>query len=126
MCTLLVLRCDAFVAGCKCGRCGAPALVAFTGKRQYLELLNIDASGRLRRGKDKVASAAVQLGKQPPDMLAPGWPLPADRTEVWVMTSTSGAAPMSNADRERPYRQLSERLAQIPWPVPGTGVSCGV
>ncbi|GFH08180.1 UDG domain-containing protein [Haematococcus lacustris] len=26
--------------GCTCGLCGAPALVAFTGKRQYMELLN--------------------------------------------------------------------------------------
>lgn len=103
-------------AGCTCGMCGAPALVAFTGKRQFLELLNIDAAGQLRKGKAKVVSSAVQLGKQPADMLPPGWPLPVDRTEVWVLTSTSGAAPMSTADRERPYRQLAEKLAEIPWP----------
>jgi TDG/mug DNA glycosylase family protein len=98
--------------------------VAFTGKRQYLELVNIDATGQLRRGKQKVNSATVQLGKQPPDMLPPGWPLPVDRTEVWVLTSTSGAAPMSNADRERPYQQLAERLAQVPWPRSDIVVSC--
>eukprot|EP00775_Hariotina_reticulata_P010204 gene10204-10365_t len=44
-----------------------------------------------------------------------GWPLPPS-CEVWVCTSTSGAAPMSNADRERPYQQLAEQLQQIPWP----------
>lgn len=27
-------------ARCVCGRCGAPALVAFSGKRQWVELLN--------------------------------------------------------------------------------------
>ncbi|WIA35650.1 hypothetical protein OEZ86_004062 [Tetradesmus obliquus] len=102
--------------GCSCGRCGAPRLVAFTGKRHYLELLNLDASGQQRRGKDRVASAAVKLGLQPQQQLPPGWPLPADKTEVWVLTSTSGAAPMSNQAREAPYRQLAQRLAQLPWP----------
>lgn len=98
--------------------CGAPSLIAFAGKRQYLELLNIDGAGQLRRGKNKIASSTVQLGRQPAEMLPPGWPLPVDRTEVWVCTSTSGAAPMSNEDRERPYRQLAGRLKQIPWPRP--------
>lgn len=111
-----VLPLPRLYVGCKCGYCGAPALIAFTGKRQFLELCNIDPAGQLRRGKSKVLSSAVQLGKQPPDVLPPGWALPTDRTEVWVLTSTSGAAPMSNADRERPYQQLAERLAQVPWP----------
>lgn len=30
---------------CTCGQCGAPALVAFSGKRQWVELLN---TGRAR------------------------------------------------------------------------------
>jgi TDG/mug DNA glycosylase family protein len=111
-------------AGCMCGLCGSPALIAFTGKRQFLELLNIDPSGQLRRGKARVASAAVQLGKQPADMLPAGWPLPVDRTEVWVLTSTSGAAPMSNADRERPYKHLAERLAGITWPRSDIVLTC--
>jgi TDG/mug DNA glycosylase family protein len=123
--SLPVLCCPVTRVGCKCGTCGAPVLVAFTGKRQFLELLNIDSSGQLRRGKHKIASATVQLGKQPPGMLPPGWPLPVGKTEVWVLTSTSGAAPMSNADRERPYRQLAERLVQIGWPLSGLGVRCG-
>jgi hypothetical protein len=108
-----------FLSGCTCGSCGAPPLLAFTGKRQYLELLNIDASGKARKGKAKVASAAVQLGPQPPDSLPHGWPLPPS-CEVWVCTSTSGAAAMSNADRERPYKQLAEQLQHIPWPRPIT------
>jgi TDG/mug DNA glycosylase family protein len=106
--------------------CGAPALVAFAGKRQFLELLNIDAAGQLRKGKDKVVSSAVQLDKQPAEMLPPGWPLPVDRTEVWVLTSTSGAAPMSNADRERPYQQLAHRLAEVPWPRSDVVLKCSM
>ena len=42
---------------CTCGACGAPRLVAFTGKRQYLELMNIG-----RTGKAKLKN--VQLGRQ--------------------------------------------------------------
>eukprot|EP00878_Enallax_costatus_P024506 GHUV01026156.1.p1 GENE.GHUV01026156.1~~GHUV01026156.1.p1 ORF type:complete len:311 (+),score=70.48 GHUV01026156.1:99-1031(+) len=102
--------------GCTCGQCGAPAIVAFTGKRHYMELLNLNMSGKPLKGKFKVSPATVQLGSQPPNQLPSGWPLPADRCEVWVLTSTSGAAPMSNADREAPYAQLADRLKQIPWP----------
>ncbi|KAF6266407.1 hypothetical protein COO60DRAFT_1697378 [Scenedesmus sp. NREL 46B-D3] len=110
--------------GCRCGRCGAPALVAFTGKRHYLELLNIDDAGQQRKGKARIASAAVALGPQPPQQLPPGWPLPAGECEVWVLTSTSGAAPMSNEDRERPYRQLARRLAEVPWPRSAARLTC--
>ena len=42
---------------CTCGTCGAPRLVAFTGKRQYMELMNI---GRV--GKAKLKN--VKLGRQ--------------------------------------------------------------
>lgn len=101
-----------------CGRCGAPAVVAFTGKRHYAELLNLDASGAPLRGKQRVLSSSVSLGPQPPGRLPPGWPLPPDACEVWVLTSTSGAAPMSNADRAAPYERLAARLAALPWPRP--------
>ena len=33
---------------CTCGECGAPAYVAWSGKRQWMELLNVG-----RRGKDR-------------------------------------------------------------------------
>ena len=44
-----------------------------------------------------------------------GWPLP-DSTEVWVMTSTSGASPMTTEARMAPWHKLSNQLAQLPWP----------
>jgi hypothetical protein len=142
-----------------CGRCGAPCIVAFSGKRQYLELLNADpAQARLpallRAGAAQArapvaeapegaaaeaeageeAAAAARPRKLPPggrgrggpkkattvDLgpqahLPPGWPLPP-ATEVWVLTSTSGASALTNEARAAPYRQLAARLAEIPWP----------
>lgn len=44
-----------------------------------------------------------------------GWPFPAS-TEVWVLPSTSGAAPMATADRMGPWQELSDRVEQIEWP----------
>ena len=44
-----------------------------------------------------------------------GWPLPGS-TAVWVLPSTSGAAPMTVEERVGPYRQLAEELQQVPWP----------
>ena len=39
---------------CNCGKCGAPALVAFSGKRQWSELINTG-----RKGKSKVTKFAI-------------------------------------------------------------------
>jgi hypothetical protein len=36
-------------------------------------------------------------------LLLQGWPLPRS-TAVWVLTSTSGASPMTNAARTAPYQ----------------------
>lgn len=90
--------------GCTCGQCGAPAVVAFTGKRQFSELINHG-----KRGKAKVTN--IPLG---PQTLRPeGWPLPPS-TAVWVLTSTSGASPMTNAARKEPYQALADTITSIP------------
>lgn len=44
-----------------------------------------------------------------------GWPLP-DSSAVWVMTSTSGASPMTTEARMAPWRALSEHLQTFNWP----------
>ena len=54
LCTLVLSSCLLMVNAhqfgrCKCGKCGAPALVAFSGKRQWSELINTG-----RKGKNKV------------------------------------------------------------------------
>uniref|UniRef100_A0A7S3QS02 Uncharacterized protein n=1 Tax=Dunaliella tertiolecta TaxID=3047 RepID=A0A7S3QS02_DUNTE len=94
--------------GCSCGSCGAPALVAFSGKRHYMELLNAG-----RRGKSKIPK--VEIGVQPANLLPPGWPFPAS-TQVIVCCSTSGASPMTAAERLAPYQDLASKLAGVPWP----------
>lgn len=43
--------------GCNCSQCGAPALVAFAGKRQYLELLNWG-----KKGKNKSRTVSQSRG----------------------------------------------------------------
>ncbi|KAK9903322.1 hypothetical protein WJX75_002770 [Coccomyxa subellipsoidea] len=93
-------------AGCVCGECGAPAVVGFAGKRQWMELLNVG-----RKGREKYTK--LEHGLQP--MRPDGWPFPAS-TEVWVLPSTSGAAPMATADRVGPWQELSDRIKLIDWP----------
>ena len=93
-------------AGCTCGRCGEPVFVAFAGKRQYLELMNVGRAGR------KLDS--VKIGPQAE--LPPRWPLQVSR--VWVLTSTSGASALTNEARLAPYKALAEQLQGVPWPRP--------
>ncbi|EFJ51932.1 hypothetical protein VOLCADRAFT_116135 [Volvox carteri f. nagariensis] len=102
--------------GCTCGCCGAPCFVAFSGKRQFLELLNVD-----RAPRDRVKT--VEHG---PQVLLPReWPFPRTRTAVWVCSSTSGAAALTRQQREEPYRQLAEKLKGVPWPRKGARRCCG-
>lgn len=92
---------------CTCGKCGAPSLVCFAGKRQWMELLNTG-----KKGKEKVTriEGGMQAGKRPE-----GWPFPST-TEVWVLPSTSGAAPMTVEERIAPYREVAQELSKIAWP----------
>lgn len=130
--------------GCTCGTCGAPAVVAFSGKRQFSELFSApSSSGRKKNLKKesnnaiisttgllipptennhdnfKVTTQAVRpsdipIGRQM--VLPSGWPLPLDTTEVWVMTSTSGAAALTREKRYAPWQALAERIKQESWP----------
>ncbi|CAM9614164.1 unnamed protein product [Discosporangium mesarthrocarpum] len=92
---------------------GSPKVVAFSGKRQWEELF-FDA--------DKAARAAIKGGKggsfsfglQPP-LRPPDWPFPAESTDVFVLTSSSGAAAMTNEAREAPYMELGRHLLQWEW-----------
>ncbi|KAK9808370.1 hypothetical protein WJX73_007553 [Symbiochloris irregularis] len=59
-------------SGCGCGMCGAPCIVAFAGKRQYLDMSNIG-----RKGKAKLTR--LNVGRQ--KLRPPGWPFPLS-TEV--------------------------------------------
>jgi TDG/mug DNA glycosylase family protein len=133
---------------CTCGRRGAPAIVAFAGKRQFAELFSASSGGggqgRGRSAGGGAPSAAadgcsspaqtapvrvqaarpasIQLGRQ--TVLPAGWPLPLDSTEVWVLCSTSGAAPMTRAQRFRPWLELAQCVQQEAWPVPSSPCRC--
>ena len=115
--------------GCSCGVCGAPAVVAFAGKRQFIELFsspedqNEEQQPSLltrktrKRKYSHTEKITIRFGKQ--SMLPRGWPLPVESTEVWVLPSTSGAAPMSRAERYGPWKAFAQRLSLIPWPKKG-------
>eukprot|EP00803_Ostreobium_quekettii_P001391 evm.model.scf_794.2 EVM.evm.TU.scf_794.2 scf_794:37497-41914(+) len=92
--------------GCECGRCGAPCIVAFCGKRHFLEVYNVG-----RKPRDRLKTA--EIGQQRD--LPLDWPLPTS-TRVWLLPSTSGASALTREQREGPYRQLKELLTSIPWP----------
>ncbi|KAL4428494.1 hypothetical protein ABPG75_002583 [Micractinium tetrahymenae] len=162
-------RASASIPGCTCSTCGAPLVVAFSGKRQFVELFPQAAGGtRVRGGQKAAVVAAVRPAAEAPAaaaaaggreerveaagaadgsggsgrgssgeeparvptlqarrptnvatgrqwVLPEGWPLPLS-TEVWVMTSTSGAAPMTREARYAPWQALAQRLRQEPWP----------
>ena len=61
-----------------------------------------------------VRPSQISTGRQ--FVLPSGWPLPLQTTEVWVMTSTSGAAAMTREQRYAPWQALAERLNNVPWP----------
>ena len=46
---------------CECGLCGAPCIVAFAGKRQFMDMSNIG-----RRGKAKLTRLDVGLQTELP------------------------------------------------------------
>ena len=108
----------AVAAGCVCGRgggggggassCGAPGIIAFAGKAQWQALFK--AAG--------VAAPPCQYGSQPAAVRPPGWPWPVGSggggPAVWVLTSTSGAAALSNEAREAPWRALAAAVGG--WP----------
>jgi thymine-DNA glycosylase len=86
-------------------RSGAPPrIVAFTGKRQFQELLF-----------DYAKKPAVAFGMQ--SVRPKGWPFKPEETQLFVLTSPSGAAAMSNEARMAPYLELAQLVEAIPWEV---------
>lgn len=116
------LRAAAAAIGCTCGRCADPVILCFAGKKQFAELLALpdpaEAAGRgnrKRKASEGGQAPRIEYGKQPSGLRPRGLPF-GPSTEIWVLTSTSGAAPMTNEEREAPWRQLAARLAREPWP----------
>ena len=131
--------------GCNCEKhsCGGPSIVAFSGKRQFIELFDSrhakkresDSSIVTRKLPNESADqqysatgghgvkvitkscfcpAQVDYGRQA--VVPVGWPLDTQTTEVWVLPSTSGAAAMSKSARIGPWMLLADRVKSIPHP----------
>lgn len=80
-----------------------PLLIAFSGKRQFSFLFSPPLA--------KVESYGRQT-RLPQD-----WPHDCVcESEVWVLPSSSGRSALTHEQRSTPYKQLAERLHEIPWP----------
>lgn len=78
--------------------CGAPGIIAFSGKRQFVELFEKhERPSKVEVGPQGILPRALQT------VLPPS-------TQVWVMTSTSGAAAMTREARYAPWRLLANEL----------------
>ena len=55
----------------------------------------------------------IQISRSEDNLISlQGWPF-SEATEVWIMPSTSGAAPMTNEQRFGPWRTLKARLDEL-------------
>lgn len=88
-------------AACRDASVCAPRLVAFTGKGQWKALFEPPLK-------------TCEHGLQPAGIRPPGWPLPAS-TAVFVLSSSSGRAAMTDEQRRGPYRELAALVRGMPW-----------
>mmetsp|Transcript_19866 Transcript_19866/g.63752 ORF Transcript_19866/g.63752 Transcript_19866/m.63752 type:complete len:325 (-) Transcript_19866:375-1349(-) len=79
---------------------GAPALVAFTGVRQFRMMFPNNIG-------------AIEPGEQTRPMPV-GWPFEPAETRVWVLPSSSGRAVMTHERRRAPYAALAQAVARVP------------
>ncbi len=86
-----------------------PRFIAFTGCRQWQALYE----GVQQHGYKRIGRIKVEYGCQG-DLRPPGWPFSTSDCRVFVLTSSSGAAAITNAQREAPYIQLATELAKLP------------
>ena len=76
-------------AWCACGRCGAPAVVAFAGKAQWQALFKVGG----------VAVPPTEYGRQAPGVRPPGWPWGCGEGEGGGGGSGSGSTTASAPPR---------------------------
>jgi hypothetical protein len=88
------LQKQANAAGCP------PQIFAFTGLRHWRELFPASKTRKFDYGNQE-------------DIRPPGWPFPPSICKVFLLTSSSGAAALTNEARERPYRELAAVFKEI-------------
>ena len=82
----------------------APAVVAFTGVRQFSQLFDPPLKRLQRFGRQTIEGTSSR------SCLPPGWPYLDSDTQVFVLPSSSGRAVFSSEERLAPYRELGEFL----------------
>ena len=92
-----------------------PATVVLNLNAKKWEELFFDASAKVKAQTKGGKNGAFRFGLQPATLRPPGWPFPAERTELFVVPSSSGAAAMTSEAREGPYRTLGEHLSRHEW-----------
>lgn len=88
-------------AACRHPSACAPRIVAFTGKGQWKALFEPPLK-------------TCEHGLQPAGVRPPGWPLPPS-TAVFVLSSSSGRAAMTDEERRGPYKELAGLVKGMPW-----------
>lgn len=81
-----------------------PKIIAFSGIRQWKSLFPISSD---QWKKNYTTSYGIQKIK-PPD-----WPFELSNSIVFLLPTSSGAAPMSTPERENPYLQLGELVRSL-------------
>lgn len=111
-------------------RSGAPpSIIAFTGKRQFqvgrflvggwthISVLLVYKPNRTLPQQELLfdygTKPTVDFGLQ--TVRPEGFPFSPEETQLFVLTSSSGAAAMSNEVRLAPYQELAKLVAAIPW-----------
>eukprot|EP00392_Amoebophrya_sp_AT5.2_P009934 g9965.t1 len=94
-----------------------PKIVAFTGRKQFLDVMqSFEVGGSAAGGlSSKVYSGTkFQYGKQPADTARKllNWPF-GKESEIWALPSTSGRAVLTREERYGPYKDLCKRLAAL-------------
>lgn len=90
---------------CTCGQCGVPQVIAFSGKRQWSELINIG-----KRGKARVTN--IPTGLQPTDLRPPV------RHQFKIFDQEDSDA---SAHRHQYGRMLKPNILQVLHEMPGDG-----
>lgn len=76
----------------------APTVIAFEGKRHFGLLFDSEPRN-------------VPFGPLSDDFpLPPDWPFPRGSCTIWILTSSSGRAALSHAERIAPYAALAQHL----------------
>lgn len=106
----------ASLIGCTCGACGAPAVVAFSGKTQFAQLFLEGGGGGGGRGKKAAAAAAGASGTAAVAAAAPA--APAMQAQASSSSSPPERAPALQSRRPSSITPGRQWVLPDGWPLP--------